>query len=471
MMRGFIQNFPAVAALLAVVLLVPSATALAQQVAPVTSRPLPTPDTSVEPQVILLSVGKTQLIELPLPARDVIVANPAIADIIVKTPTRAYLIGQAVGQTNVFFVGKNGNVILHLAVQVDVELAMAREAIKSLVPTAQVELKALNGSIVMTGVVPSTQASANVQRLVRQFLTGDMEVVNMLGIKGDQQVLLKIRIAEIARTITKEFGINAQITKSFDNKTFSLTNIGVPAAATAFGTIGISAFGIDSVTYGALENRGLTKTLAEPVLTAISGETATFLAGGSVPIAAGVEEGVQTFVLHNIGVAMSFSPLVLANNRISLSISTGIESRSAANSVATSDAAGNTFTLPGFSVNSATTTVNLPSGGNIMIAGLVKKDTTTTISGAPWIKNIPILGALFRSQQFQDNETELVILVTAYVVKPVEFADTLSLPTDGFIAASEADMYLLGRLHKQYTGKQPRKAPQTVVGPFGYIME
>ncbi len=471
MMRRFIWNVFAVAALFAVVLLIPSATTLAQQVAPVTSRPLPTPDTSIEPQAILLSAGQTQLIELPLPARDVIVANPAIADIIVKTPTRAYLIGQAFGRTNIFFVGENGDVILHLAVQVDVELAAANEAIKSLVPEAKVELKALNGGIVMTGTVPSAKSSADVANLVRRFLGvgGEVELVNMLRILGDLQVILKVRISEIARTVTKSFGISSNIDKTLNSKRFVLNSTpGVPANAFGTGTLVINALGIGTVSYGALESRGLTKTLAEPVLTAISGETANFLAGGSFPSAVGTDDaGQPVFELQEFGVGLSFTPVVLANNQISLRISTEVSSISAENSTVTDSG----VTLRGLATRRAETTVTLPSGGHIMIAGLVRNNNSTTVQGMPWLKDLPILGALFRSQSFQNDETELVVSVSAYVVRPIAFANKLALPTDGFIPASEADMYLLGELHKRYTGKRPLKAPRTVIGPIGYIME
>lgn len=468
-MRQFLFGLVAAAGLIAASAVNPPTEARAQQVMPATAKPLTLPETGAEPQRVVLPLGKTHLVDLPLPARDVIIANPDVADVIVKTPTRTYIVANAIGETNVFFIGTDGDVILHMTVAVEIDLSGAQKAIEALLPDAKIELRGINGSVGISGVVRTARESADVADIVNRYLGTEDAIINMLKILGDQQVMLKVRIAEIDRTVTKDFGISATVSEGIGDTAFTI--VGTAAAAVtnpvATGSIAINAFGIGDAAYRALETEGLTKTLAEPVLTAISGETANFLAGGSVPVQAGVDDsGVAVFELHEIGVALSFTPVVLANNQISLRIATSTESISAANTV-TNTVSGEIFT--GFTTRRAETTVTLPSGGSIMIAGIIQDENSLTSSGTPWLKDIPILGALFRSHNFQNDETELVVMVTPYIVKPVETANQLALPTDGFIPASDADMYLFGRLHGQY-GKGAA-LPTTVVGPIGYIME
>ena len=468
-MRQFLLALVATAGLVAAGTVLSPTGAQAQQVVPATATTFTLPETNSEPKRVVLPLGKTYLVDLPLPARDVIIANPEVADVIVKTPTRTYIVANAIGETNVFFVGTKGDVILHMTVSVEIDLSGAQKAIEAFMPEAKIELRGINGSVGITGVVRSAKESADVAQIITRYLGDSDAIVNMLRILGDQQVMLKVRIAEIGRTVTKDFGITATTNSRIGDTAFTIAGTAAAAVTNpvATGTIAINAFGIGNAAYSALESEGLTKTLAEPVLTAISGETANFLAGGSVPVQAGVDDnGVAIFELHEIGVSLSFTPVVLANNQISLRISTSTESISAANTV-TNTISGEIFT--GFTTRRAETTVTLPSGGSIMIAGIIQDENSLTASGTPWAKDIPILGALFRSQLFQNDETELVVMVTPYIVKPVETVNALSLPTDGFVPASDADMYLFGRLHGQY-GKGAT-LPTTVVGPIGYIME
>lgn len=443
----------------------------------VSSQAIPIDLPKLEPETISIPLNKAHFIQLPVPIRDVIIANPEIANVIVKTPKDVYLIGKSLGLTNVFFVGKDGQVARHMLIEVESDIDAARKAIEALLPDANIDVKGIGDSLVLTGTVRSSRESADAASVARRFVAEDTNVINMLRVLKDLQVLLQVRVAEMQRTTIKNLSASTSFSRTISNRGQSLNTATIfPAATTvaASGTVTFNTLGLQTTAFSALERQGLIKTLAEPALTAISGETANFLAGGEIPTPSGVDsQGNLIIEFREFGVALSFTPVVLDKNQISLRISTEVSRQSDENKlVLPFGTANQTVDVLGLSIRRAESTVNLTSGGSMMIAGLLQRDEVNQFDGAPWLKDIPVLGALFRSQAFTNNESELVVLVTPFIVRPVEPTNNLNLPTDGFVSASDIDIYLFGRLYKQYgRSKGGNEEIPAVQGPIGYIMK
>lgn len=432
------------------------------------------------PYVITLPVGKTRLINLPVDARDVMVANPEIVDVVVKTARKVFLVAQSVGDTNVFFLDSEGRVALRLEVRVEVDMTALRKALAEILPNETIKVTAVNTDIVLTGTVRSAKASEDARRIARRFVAEDENMVNMLSVLGGQQVFLQVRVAEVKRDIFKQLGIDLTgVLTRTENIGFDLTT-SVPTGVAGLTVASVNAFATGTFVFDsgprslttvikALESEGLVKNLAEPSLTAVSGETATLVAGGEFPIPIPTDEkDVFTIEFKQFGISLAFTPVVLESGRISLKVSTEVSE------LATGAGAGaltfTNITVPALTLRRAETTVELPSGGSLVIAGLLQDDVVNTVTGIPGLMNLPILGALFRSQEFQRNETELIIIVTVYLVEPVA-ERALALPTDGFAPASDVDMYLFGRLHKIYVKPDLEPPAGQIEGPVGYIME
>jgi pilus assembly protein CpaC len=382
-----------------------------------------------------------------------------------KRPTEVYLVAKAIGETNVFFIGADGNVMLHVEAVVQIALEGAKAALAAIFPDGGIHLNSVNKSIVISGTAGSAQESANAASVVRAFVQSDTEVINTLRIIGDQQVLLKVRIAEIQRTVVKTLG--SDLTIGSTNNFFAATaGAFAGPAAKGFGVVfaKLAGVGLKDATISALESRGLAKTLAEPALVAISGETANFLAGGEfpVPVDRDKDTDIVTIVFKKFGVSLSFTPVVLSKSQINLRINT---------EVSRIDPSQKVGDIQGLSVRRADSTVSLTSGGSLMIAGLLQNDEFNDIEGLPWFKDIPVLGALFSSKGFQNNQTELVIMVTAYIVRPTQPGTELAAPTDGFVPASDFDFYLMGQLYKRYAKQARPETVPMVQGPVGYLME
>ncbi|MCH7541141.1 MAG: type II and III secretion system protein family protein [Proteobacteria bacterium] len=433
------------------------------------------------PYVITLSVGKTRLVNLPVDASTVLTANPEIIDLAVESPRTVFLIAQAVGDTNVFFLDSEGRVVLRLEVRVEVDMTALRKALAEILPNETIEVTAVNTDIVLTGTVRSAKASEDARRIARRFVAEDENVVNMLSVLGGQQVFLQVRVAEVRRDIIKQLGIDLTLglTRT-ENIGFDLTT-SVPTVS-GFTVASVNAFGTGTFVFDsgprslttiikALESEGLVKNLAEPSLTAVSGETAKLVAGGEFPVLIpGAEPGTFTIEFKQFGIGLAFTPVVLESGRISLKVSTEVSALSTSGELTIRLTENDLATIPALTLRRAETTVELPSGGSLVIAGLLQDDIVNTVTGIPGLMNLPILGALFRSQEFQRNETELIIIVTAYLVEPVA-ERALALPTDGFAPASDVDMYLFGRLHKIYVKPDLEPPAGQIEGPVGYIME
>lgn len=470
---------------------------------------------------ILLPMHKSSVVELNLPAADVIITNPKIADAVVRTPQRVIFRGVSTGETNAFFFDANGNQLLDLQIKVERDLTALVDLYKRLLPNARIKPEGSNGSIILTGRVANLSEASTAVELANNFISsGDTgggnaasggtattstaggqneasagKVINMLTVEGKDQVLLKVRIVEMQRTLTKQLGVNLSGSKDvgnngdslIDNVTFSTSNA-FNVAGRVLGGLSLSAALSDAdeqlslgTNLNALERVGLVKTLAEPNLTAISGEAAKFLAGGEYPVPVGQDdEGSVKLEFKPFGVGLGFTPVVLSEGRISLRISTEVseltqEGAFSPQSVAGTDSSGNVITyqsinIPALSVRRAETTVELPSGGSTVIAGLIQEKTKQSMDAVPGIKNVPILGALFRSRDFQNDETELVIIVTPYLVDPTD-PNKLRTPADGFSNASDLATVFLGRLNDIYAVPGADTKGKKFDAPVGFIIE
>jgi pilus assembly protein CpaC len=421
-----------------------------------------------------LPLNKTRPIELDRAVRDVIIGNPDVADVVVRAPGQVYLIGRSVGETNVFLVDANGNLVRKLDVVVNPDGSAAEAAIRQLLPKERINVRGVGDSVVLSGVASSDGAAAQAQQIARRFVPGDENIVNMITVGSEQQVLIKVKVAEISKSVLKELGAsNILDPQTLGPITLDLATAATGLSAGAFaGILGVGTSESDT-TFQLLETHGLLRTLAEPNLLAISGEPASLLAGGEYPVVAVSDDGDTGTVsveYKPFGVSLAFLPVVIAPGRIWLKVSTEVSALSAQNSVVI-PFGDDSFQILGLATRRANTTIELPSGGGIMIAGLLQNDIQSSVNGVPGLMDLPILGSLFRSTSFQRNETELVILVNVVLAKPVD-PDMLAAPTDGFAPSHDLDRYFLGNLQSLYLkrapeGSQPTEGPK---GPIGYII-
>ena len=428
------------------------------------------------PDVISVPLHKSRIFDLPTDVRDVLVGNRDVADVVIKTPRLVSVLGLNIGDTNVFFLDRKGRQVLRLEISVERDLAALNKAFVELLPGEHITARGMNKGIVLSGTVRSAKAAEDARQIAIRFVEDEEDVLNMLRIENEQQVLLKVRIAEVSRTVAKDLGFDtvieyehgaADVEFDFERSTFlsgagDSSFGGVLTLTNAF----FNVFDRLIFEFDALESQGLIKTLAEPNLTTISGENANFTAGGEFPFPSGRDnEGNLVFEFKQFGVVLSFTPVVLSSGLISLKIATEVSEIKGLEQSEISSLIG--FFL---ATRRAETTVELPSGGSLVIAGLLQNDILDSVNGFPGLKDIPVLGALFRSVEFEKNETELIIAVTPYLVAPINNRD-IALPTDGFAPASDFDLYFLGRLHDVYA--RPGEAPpsEPLRGPIGYLME
>jgi pilus assembly protein CpaC len=448
---------------------------------------------SAQQQHITLSLDKAALVQLDTDARDVLVSNPAVVDAVVRTPRRIFLLAQKTGQTNAFFFDARGHQILSIDIRVERDVTDLAAMIHADLPTSNIRVAALNDNIVLTGMVENTGDSQRAQDLAARFAGDPNKVANLLKIDSSQQVMLKVRVAEMERTVAKQFGINAA-------GAFKVANVPVIAeTSNPYGLAGsalslasgaqVGSIGSDPLhpspnnvegVLNALEQVGLVHTLAEPNLTAVSGETAKFLAGGEFPVPVSRDQyGNVTVAFKQFGVGLSFTPVVLSPNRISLQISSEVSELS--NTGAFTQAGGSSttntnttttvpsLTIPALAVRRAETTVEVPSGGSFAIAGLMQHATKQTLDQFPGLGEMPVLGALFRSRDFQNDETELVVIATAYLVKPGKEKDFVS-PGENFKAPNDLETILLGKLSDTYTN-DPNGLKSAGPAKAGFIVE
>ncbi len=440
-------------------------------------------------RTLTLGLNKAAIIELPVDARDVLVSNPAIVDAVVRTARRTYVIGMEIGQTNAFFFNERGEQILNLEIRVERDLASLSDMIARFLPNARVNVEAVNNNIILSGRVPNASQASQARDLAARFIGNPDYVLNMLAIEGKEQVNLRVTVAEMQRSLIKQLGVDLTSSVDFGNLALSLATAnafalqGNPLGGLTSAPNGLPATGGSDLTGAltALERAGLLRTLAEPNLTAISGEAASFLAGGEFPVPTSQDRNGNVILeFKPFGVGLGFKPVVLGEGRISLQISTEVSELSNEGSfvfegTSITDANGNIVrqdgvTVPALRVRRAETTVELPSGGSMVMAGLLSESTKQNIDGVPGIKDVPILGSLFRSRDFQDNETELVVIVTPYLVDATS-RDKLVLPTDGYAPASDLDTFLMGRLNATYGVAGSDGADGALQGPVGFVVD
>jgi pilus assembly protein CpaC len=414
-------------------------------------------------ETLNLSAGTGTLVRLPAPMSDVFVANDAVADVQVRSNRQLYIFGKGRGETTVYATGANGKVVYAANVRVGNNLGSVDEMLRLAMPEANVRATPMNNLVLLTGTVSSPTDVEEAQRLVQAYVGEGTQVVSRLRSATPLQVNLKVRIAEVNRSLLKQVGVNLltkDLTGGFQfgivqgnpgtitgaGKTFNVSSVG-----TTLGAAG-KLFGLDILsTLDLAETDGFVTTLAEPNLTALSGETASFLAGGEFPIPISQSLGSISIEYKQYGVGLAFTPIVLADGRISMRVRPEVSELSNEGSVKTGD-----FTVPALTTRRAETTVELGSGQSFMIAGLLRNSSSNDIEKAPFLGDLPILGALFRSTRFRRAETELVIVVTPYLVRPV--SNQLALPTDGLRMPSDPVRVIEGQSYSSQ-GRPAASAP------------
>ena len=472
--------------------------------------------------------GKSAVIELPVDARDVSVSDPKVADVVLSTPRRIYVMGQSGGSTDAMFVDGMGRQILRLNIRVDQDISAVAETMARVMPGSAIRVEAANDSLILSGEASSAAEADKALRLASTFVD-KTKIVNLIAVSGSEQVMLRVKIVEVNRTVIKQLGFNAgEVLGKLGGPQYSLLNAATYGVAGSFLGAFTGGYRYDSTTQPtsqsvytdasgvqqispavqvdrdwklatpktgvagangvnqaqamvqAFERAGLIRTLAEPNLTAISGESAKFLAGGEFPVPVSQDNnGRVSLEFKPYGVGLGFTPVVLGPGRISLKISTEVSeltsvggftltsSSTSATGVTTSAPA---LSVPGLNVRRAETVVELPSGGSMMIGGLMQNQTKQTLDSLPGIMQIPILGSLFRSRDFQNNESELVIIVTPYLVKAGR-PDQMQTPADGLVIANDIETNLLGRLNTGFNKPAKAIANKTYQGPFGYVVD
>jgi len=435
---------------------------------------------------IVLEAGKGTLIRLSQPAATVFIANPDVADVQVKSPSLIYLSAKSPGETVVYAVDGNDKVLLHAPVRVDHDLSRVRESLHALMPGENIGVTSVDKNLVLNGDV-TTANRAEKARALAASIAGDVkdsQVVNQLSVDTPNQVNLRVKIAEVNRTALKALGFNWNGTWSnnrLDHSTLNLstqnpfTNQAISDQNLFQYGFGIPGVGSLQATLDALAQEGLITTLAEPNLTATSGQTASFLAGGEFPVPVAASSGTNgtptiTIEFKQFGVALDFVPTILDGNHISLKVRPEVSQLTTTGAVSVPLSATSTVTIPALTVRRAETTVDLASGQSFALAGLLQNTTEQDISKIPWLGDIPILGQLFRSNLFQHNETELVIIITPYLVKPSAVA--LSAPTDGFILPHDVQRLATSDTYRQ-TLPAPSRGPLPaggvgLIGPVGF---
>ena len=432
-------------------------------------------------RTLVLPLGKAAVVDLPRAASDILVSDPNIVSAVIRTPRRVYVMGMSPGQANAFFFDSRDNQILNLEIRVEQDAKVIEDVILKLVPTARIDVETVGDSVVLHGAADSPADAQRAVEIAERFVAqsgggggegeGAGPVMNMIKVRQPAQVMLKVRVLEMQRRLTRQLGVNLDGVARIDDAVVNIAtgqNAGFGAAAGG-GTVAGSTGGIGDVNpldlaLDAFERNGLVKTLAEPSLIALSGQEADFLAGGRIyiPVAQATGQGtVITAEEINFGVELMFQPFVRSKGAIEVRLGT---------SVSDVNAALGTNGFPGFSVRAATTTVTLPSGTSFAIAGLLQKDIQQTVDGVPALKETPILGQLFRSQSFESDETELVIIATPYLVEPTTLAE-LTDPAEGHAPPTLVQSAMLGRMESTYGVRSDGVGEARLQGPLGFILD
>lgn len=423
---------------------------------------------SGDQQELHLQVGQSQLVTTTVPLQQAVIGSPDVADIKLLSAQRLLVLGIKPGTTNLMLrpQGSEQTAVMNVYVSYD-RNGIKRKIAEALPQEGRIEVRDSNDKVILAGQATSSAALEMALAIARSFVPAE-NVVNLMQVAGSQQVMLESRVAEVSRNSLKDLGIDTAITDAGGNW---ISSTGAPLTG-AFGVLDYLKTGgtFDSlnITLKALEKKGLAKTLAEPNLIALSGQEANFLAGGEIPIPVAQNAGLNnsiTVEYKEFGVGLRFTPTVLDRDRINLKLLSEVSAIDPSNAFSI----GNGINVPAISTRRAGTSVELGDGQSFAIAGLMQSNMKNAISQFPLLGSIPVLGALFRSTDFQRDESELVIIVTAHLVKPVD-GKQLAAPTDVFTPPSDIDQYLLGRMEGRTKDRPQPAAPRQggIDGNFGH---
>jgi pilus assembly protein CpaC len=477
-----------------------------------------------EPRLVNLPRGSSFAVDLPADAHDVIISNPAVAEALTHSPRRVTVIGVAPGQTDAVFLDAAGRTILSLRVRVDAGVFALQDTINRIAPGSQAHAEALNDSVILTGLVTSPAEADRIVQVARAFVSGPEKVLNMMTVAESDQVTLKVRVVEIQRNAIKQLGFNTSAvigqlgdtqfllgqaaswgvngalmggisagssidtTKNYQQQRLCLSP-SMPADAMCPFVVrgpqdsanwdtaqpgtgpGDSDLNKGEATIKAFERVGLIRTLAEPNLTAVSGESASFLAGGEFPVPSGRDQQGNVSVEYKpYGISLGFRPVVLSGGRISMQIKVEVSELTTQGGLTLGAGTNNAISLQGLQTRRTESTIEMPSGGSMMIAGLLKEETRQAIDGLPGATT-GILGSLFRSRDFLSGETELVVLVEPYIVTPTS-PGRMQTPADGLRISSDIQATFFGQLNQAYGTPGPTAvAGVGWQGPAGYVIE
>ena len=451
---------------------------------------------------VKLGLNKAIVVDLPTDAHDILVADPSLADAVTRTSRRLYLFGKTVGQTNIFIFGPGGEEIVAIDLEIERDVSGLQAHLARFLPDSDIKVEIISDNIVLTGSVRTPQDASQAARLAEIFLTGGeattrvttatsqsgdaainaedrqkSKIVNLLTIDGEDQVTLKVTIAEVSRQVLKQLGFNSSITGG-GNGTFynsNPANLGTLSTGLNFAQLSGTVGGRSIASYvNAMEQAGVMRTLAEPSLTAISGESAKFYVGGEFQLRDQLtvdDNGKAEYTDREVeyGIRLNFTPVVLSPGRISLKVHTEVSEPTFEGSTSLQGTRNNAgMTRLSIKRREAETAVELPSGGSIVLAGLVQDNIRQAMSGYPGLSKVPVFGTLFRSRDFVRNETELVIIATPYIVKPV-VRNELARPDDNFNAASDGAGFFLGRVNRVYGRMETQLPPGRYHGVVGFI--
>jgi len=430
-----------------------------------------------------IAMNRAVVVESDVPFAELSIANPSIADFSTLSDRTIYVLGKAPGRTTLTLLDATGRLITNVEVHVSPDISEFKERLQQILPGERIEVRSANDGIVMSGTVSSITKMDRALELAERY--APERVSNLMSVSGKQQVMLKVRFAEMQRTVSKALGTSLSLDGRSDNSvgiiggtntTNTQTGVlntlagAIPNVQTNTGALAIG-FDIGSVEVGilleALETKGMVHTLAEPNLTALSGQEAKFLAGGEYPIPVAQDNGSTSIEFKPFGVELNFVPRVTDDDAINLEMAAAVSSLDPANGI---QADG--FSIDAFRRRDTSTTVVLRDGQSFAIAGLLQDDFRDSNGQVPWLGDIPILGALFRSAEYERAQTELVIIVTAHLVTPTN-GDAYVLPTDKVKLPTEKDLFLNGRVAKEARqgGSAGEVAQQDFNGSYGYVMD
>ncbi|TAL82611.1 MAG: type II and III secretion system protein family protein [Beijerinckiaceae bacterium] len=433
---------------------------------------------------ISMGVGKSVIVDLPQDASEIFVGNPKIANAVVRSARKLYVIGMADGQTTVFALDAHGRQIAALEISIGRDVGELQQVLKAALPRAAISARTINDTIILSGTVDSAEEAQRATDIAEGFVKQQSTaggakslVVNSLVIRGRDQVMLKVSVAEVRRDIAKQLGLTSSAWGAFTQyNPFGISGVLAANPATSVPTSLTLKNPTNTInaTLEAFERYGVSRILAEPTVSAISGESAKFTVGGQVPIPSApvcATNGSVTncspggVTYQPYGVTLNFSPVVMSDGRIVMHIATEVTELDYQKSATIQG-----VTVPGLRTRKNETTVEVPSGGSIASAGFLQTTSTQVINGLPGAMDLPILGALFRSRDYQRNETELMIIVTPYLIKATE-AKELPKPDDGFADASDPQAWLLGRMNRLYASPNNPEALKNFKGNVGFIQD